>query len=269
VNQENQLSELAKKRVVYELPGIDAVRIRRNVPYSTTEADTLKMDIYCPPESKNTSLQPAVIFVLGYPDRGLQGVFGCNAKEMGSYVSWAQLTAASGMIAITYTNEKPSDVQSLLEYVIQNAESLRVDKQRIGLWACSGNVPMALGLLMEKSPNCIKCAALCYGFMLDAQGSTVVADASKQWGFANPCEDQSVEDLPGNKPLLIARAGKDQMPRLNETIDGFIARALAVNLPLTFVNHPEGPHAFDLMDDSEVSRQIIRQILEFLRFNLT
>jgi hypothetical protein len=58
------------------------------------------------------------------------------------------------------------------------------------------------------------------------------------------------------------------MPRLNESIDGFMAAALARNLPVTFVNHAAAPHAFDLLDDSETSREMIRRILAFLRFHL-
>ena len=50
---------------------------------------------------------------------------------------------------------------------------------------------------------------------------------------------------------VIARAGEDQMPRLNESIDRFVAEGLKRGLPLTLVNHPHAPHAFDLMDDSE------------------
>ena len=58
------------------------------------------------------------------------------------------------------------------------------------------------------------------------------------------------------------------MPHLNETIDRFLARALKLNLSLSFVNHAEAPHAFDVMHDSDLSREIIRQILAFLRFHL-
>jgi hypothetical protein len=58
------------------------------------------------------------------------------------------------------------------------------------------------------------------------------------------------------------------MPHLNETLDRFVAAALACNLPVTVANHASAPHAFDVMDDSEISREIIRQILAFMRFHL-
>jgi len=34
------------------------------------------------------------------------------------------------------------------------------------------------------------------------------------------------------------------------------------------VNHASAPHAFDLFQDTETSREIVRQILSFLRFHL-
>ena len=50
--------------------------------------------------------------------------------------------------------------------------------------------------------------------------------------------------------------------------DASYAQVLPANLPLTLVNHPTGPHAFDLFDDSAAARGIIRQMLAFLRAHL-
>ena len=55
---------------------------------------------------------------------------------------------------------------------------------------------------------------------------------------------------------------------LNESLDRFIAQGLTCNLPLPLVNHAKAPHAFDLFHDSETSREGVRQLLAFLRFNL-
>jgi hypothetical protein len=103
---------------------------------------------------------------------------------------------------------------------------------------------------------------------LDLDGSAVVAEAAKEYGFVNACAGRSVKDLPADVPLYMVRAGRDHFPGLNETMDRFISSALAHNLPVTFVNHHTGPHTFDLDDDSEVSREIIRQALAFLQRNL-
>ena len=41
--------------------------------------------------------------------------------------------------------------------------------------------------------------------------------------------------------------------------------ALAADLPLTLVNLPAAPHAFDLDDDCAATRSEVEQILDFLR----
>jgi dienelactone hydrolase len=127
---------------------------------------------------------------------------------------------------------------------------------------------MALSLLMQGSDQNLKCAALCYGFMLDCGPSTAVADASRTFGFVNPCAGKSVKDLRAETPLFVARAGRDEVVGLNDTIDLFAAEALECNLPLSLANHPAAPHAFDLMYDHNDSRESIRHLLTFLRFHL-
>ena len=269
MSQETQRDDITKRRVVYQLPGVDAVTIRRDVEYRATDAGVLTMDIYYPPDSKTGVRIPAIVFVSGFSDVGFQKMLGCKLKEMESYISWGQLAAASGLAAITYTNREPAaDVQALLQYIRKNAASLGIDENRIGVWACSGNVPMALSLLMQEDRDYLKCAVLCYGLMLDLEGSSSVAELAKTFGFVNPCAGKSVNDLPQDIPLFIVRAGQDEIPHLNETIDRFLVKALTCNLPITFANHPAAPHSFDLLHDSETSREIIRQILAFLRFHL-
>jgi AraC family transcriptional regulator len=265
-NQKAPRGDIATKPVVYHIAGMDAVKIQRDIAYQTTDAGPLGMDLYRPPDSKATRRLPAVVFVMGYSDLGAEKIFGCKFKEMEAYVSWAKLVAASGLAAVTYLNHNPMrDLDALFQFIRENAETLGIDERRIGVWSCSGNVPRALDALMQKQD--LKCAALCYGVMLDLDGSTGVAESASRFKFANPTAGKSVRDLPPEVPLFIARAGRDE-PGLNQAIDRFIEHALATNLPLTVANHPTGPHAFDVMHDSETSREIIRQILAFLRLHL-
>lgn len=269
MSHETQRNDITKRRVVCELPGVDAVRIQLDVPYRATDPGSLTMDIYYPPDSETGARAPAVIFVSGYSDVGFQKMVGCKLKEMASYISWAQLTAASGMAAIAYSALEPAaDVDALLRYVRENASSLGIDENRIGVWACSGNAPNALSVLMSQDREYLKCAVLCYPVTLDLEGSTSTAESAARFGFAYPCAGKSIDDLPRDLPLFIARAGQDETPHLNETLDRFVAKAVANNLPITFINHSSAPHAFDILDDSETSREIIRQILAFMKFHL-
>jgi hypothetical protein len=267
VSQETNHEHISKRVVVYHPAEMNDVRIRPDIEYGVTEAGALTMDIYYPPKANIKPRTPAVVIVSGFPDLGFEQKVGCRFKEMGSSVSWAKLIAAFGLVAITYTNHDPAaDVRSLLKHVRRNATQLGIDEDRIGLWASSGNVPNALSILMDEGRDFLKCAVLCYGYTLD-DGFSFVAEAAKTWGFIAPCAGKSVADLP-DVALFIARAGQDQMPHLNETIDRFMINALNRNLPITSSNHAKAPHAFDLFDDTDASRDLIREILRFMQSQL-
>jgi hypothetical protein len=269
MSEDTQPDHISKKRVLYTLPGMDAVTVRRDEPYRGADGGALTMDLYYPAGSEVGTRAPAVVFVTGFSDAGAEKMLGCTLKDMGSYVSWARLVAASGMIGITYTNRDPAaDAGAVLQHVEQQGGSLGVDERRVGIWACSGNAPAALSLLMQGNAHDVKCAAFVCPYLLDGRGSSEVADAASRWRFVNPCAGQSVSDLRRDVPLLVARAGQDQMPGLNTALDRCMGEALACNLPITFVNHAAAPHAFDLFDDSETTRATIKLVLAFLRFHL-
>jgi hypothetical protein len=173
MTQSTERDRITKARVVYTIPGIDAITVRRDEQYRVAENGPLSLDLYYPPDAVNGRPAPAVVFVTGYSDIGARRILGCSLKEMRSYVSWAQLTAASGVVAATYTNADPAaDLQAVLRHLRQNAASLGIDEKRIGVWACSGNVPNALSLLMHDAAERLRCAVLCYGYTLDLDGST-------------------------------------------------------------------------------------------------
>jgi hypothetical protein len=269
MSQDTPQDHISRKVVVYRIPGMDDVLVRPDVVYRTTDAGALTMDLYYPPDGERGARRPAVVIVAGYSDLGVQSKLGRRFKDMGFSTSWARLMAASGIAAIVYTNREPTaDLHALLAHVKYHAESLNVDEGRIGVWASSGNVPLALSVMMQSAGHHFACAALCYGFMLDLDGSTWVAEASQQWGFVNAAAGHTVADLPSDLPLFIARAGQDAFPHLNEALDRFVSKALARNLPVTVANHSVAPHAFDLMHDSETSREIVRQLLGFMRCHL-
>jgi hypothetical protein len=144
MKQDKPQHPLARKPIVYTAPGSDAVRVQRDRHYGRTDLGALSMDIYRPPGAEGARL-PAVILVAGYPDPGLTQVFGCAFKEMGSSVSWATAIVATGIAAITYTNREPiADLNALLQHLGRECETLGIDADALGVWASSGNVPLAL-----------------------------------------------------------------------------------------------------------------------------
>ena len=268
MSQQRPQDPIAEKRVVYEAPGMDSVTRRTDMVFGSRDGEALTFDVYTPPDVPEGALLPAVILAAGYPDPGFQKVVGCRFKEMGSTVSWARLMAASGLLAIAYSNREPAaDLHTLLRYLGSEGASLGLDGSRLGVWASSGNVPIALSLLRDGDIP-LRCAALCYGYTLDVPGSSSVADAAAKFGFANPGAGTSIDALRRDVPLFLARAGRDEMPGLNEALDRFVLAALERDLPLTLVSYASAPHAFDLVRDTAESREIVRQVLAFLRLHL-
>jgi hypothetical protein len=256
-----KLAEVARKRVVYRIPGMDDVPVRRDVVYKTTADGALLMNIYYPPAATPETPVPLVVIVLGYPDPQSE------IRMYGPITSWARLIAMSGMAAAIYGSSAPAeDVDTAFAYVRDNADSLGIDRHRIGVYAASANVSVALTLLMRDAD--FRCAALLQGYTFDVEGSTAFAEASRQYGFVNATAGRSIDELPAGVPLFVWRAGLEQSPGVNAALDQFAARALARNLPLTLVNHASGAHAADMDDDTDATRRIIRQVLDFLRLHL-
>ncbi len=269
MSQEMQRDQISKKKVVYTMPAMEAVMVRRDEPYRVTDTGALTMDLYYPPATKAGVQTPAVIFVTGYSDLGAEKLLGSRFKDMGSFVSWAQLVAACGLVGITYANREPGDVYEALHHVQQNATSLGIDARRIGVWACSGHGPNALSVLMERGRDGLN--VRCWPMPTRSTSMARPASPMRQ-------NNSGLSRLPRVDPSLISRAISRYSSHVqvvtkcrgSTTLStDSSGAALAMNLPVTVTNHATGPHAFDVVDDTRTSRDIIRQVLAFLQFHLS
>src|SRR3954466_5938523 len=101
------------------------------------------------------------------------------------------------MAAVLYGATTPAeDVHALLRYLRDNAAGLDLDPERVGVFAESGNVTVALSALMRD--HTLRCAALLCGLTMDLDGSTTIAAAGKEYGFVDACAGKSVDDLPAD-----------------------------------------------------------------------
>lgn len=251
---------ITTREVVLHVPGTADVRVRRAVRYGGDSRPALLMDLYVPATPSDS--RPVVVLVTGYADAGAP----CSFRDWAAYVGWARLVACRGMAAIVYQSETPArDARTLIGHVHEHAAALGIDASRIGVWACSGNTANALALLRDDGR--IACAALCYGYLADAPGFDDVARAAERFGFVAPAAGTDLDGL-RHVELLVVRAGRDDMPGLNASLDRFVVRALAANLNLTVINHADGPHAFDIFDAGARSCTAIRSVLGFLESTL-
>ena len=271
-NVPSEIREMARKvmmPIVYNIPGMDKVRVVPNLKYTTTTDPNIAMDMYLPPES--VEKRPAVIFIHG----GAKPEW--TPKDWGIYTSWGRLVAASGFVGVTFTHrlEYPkrsleagaADVVSAINYVRSNADKYNVDKDRICLIAFSAGGPM-LSLAMRGDTPYVKCIVGFYAFMDIRQSDYSKVEESEKLKAFSPIT--SLEKDPRNiPPMFIARAGLDEVPTMNDSIDRFVSSAISKNIALTFANHPSGVHGFDNQNNDDRSREIIRNALAFMRSNLS
>jgi acetyl esterase/lipase len=257
--------------VVYQLPGMNTVSVHKNLKYTTVDNPNLLMDVYTPAELPTGEHCPIVLCIHGAA--GAQH----KAKDWGIFQSWGRLLAAAGMIGVTFTHrlgyprpmltQAADDVRSAIAYVRANAGSFSADPDRLALFAWSGGGPLLAPAVREQL-SFIRCLVAFYAF-LDIQQSSMFADnASFETLKAFSPAACISADASAVIPIFVARAGQDEMPEFNDSIDRFTVAALAANAPITLMNHPHGEHGFDNQNNDARSREIIRAALAFLETHL-
>jgi uncharacterized protein YndB with AHSA1/START domain/acetyl esterase/lipase len=273
-NQPSDIREMARKvmmPVVYNVPGMEKVRVVPNLKYTNSVDPNIAMDVYLPSDLASPEKRPAVIFIHG----GAKPEW--TPKDWGIYTSWGRLIAASGFVGVTFTHrlEYPNrtldagarDVMDAITYVRSNADKYNVDKDRICLIAFSAGGPM-LSLAMRGDTPYIKCIVGFYAFMDVRQSNYNKSEAPEKLRTYSPIAylEKDPRNLP---PIFIARAGLDEVPTMNDSIDRFVSTAISKNIALTFANHPIGVHGFDNQNNDDRSREIVRDAIAFMGSNLS
>ncbi|HYS52820.1 MAG TPA: hypothetical protein VER58_03520 [Thermoanaerobaculia bacterium] len=260
--------EIVSLPLVYTAPNIDRVIEKRDLTYKKTADGDLRMDAYLPRDSRTS--HPVVVFIHG-------GVGpGTHPKEWGIYRSWGRTIAASGLVAVIPNQrlgfparryaEGASDIRDAMEFIRTHLREMRSD-DRFCIIAFSGGGPL-LSPFLKSPPADVKCLVGFYPILDTADTNNAeaeVTDALRR-EYSAAATMASLESPP--IPLLIARAGRDQIPGVKESIERFSAIALQKNANLTLLNHPTGKHGFDILDDDERSREIIATAVEFMKRHL-
>ncbi len=218
----------------------------------------LPFSVYRPHDGARDMPRGVVVFVSGYPDPGMRRMLGKGLAEWASYRDWARLVAEAGLVAITYENHTPDDVYALVGHLRAHAAQLGLQADRVGIWGCSGNGPTALSVLTREK---LAASALLYPFLLDLDGDQTLAEAARQMYFAPPTI--AFAQIP-DVPLLLVRAGADTTPGLDASLGRFLTHAKPRLEQLAVIDHAGAAHAFDLVEDTDASRAVIRRVLAFL-----
>lgn len=259
-----------KGAVVYDLPRMNDAVVKKDIPYQEIAGSTLNMDIYYPPDFDFQSKIPAIIFILGYPDVAGKKLLGSEFKNHVYFTSWCRIIAASGMAAIVYESMNPEkDIIAISHYLRTNKDKLNIDIESIGAWTVSAHTPTAISYILDGADNIFKCLVVYYGFFLtnDFKYLPQIDTLSQNMGFSTPRLSEP-SNWKSDVPIMIVRAGKDNVPYINQTLASFYDKAISLDLSITLINYQNGVHGFDFALDNETTRQIIKTTLEFWKFNL-
>ena len=260
--------EIFEKRIVYQIPGMEKVEAHRGVSYGTADQEGLGMDVYVPPGLPSGTRVPGVVLIHGGP--GPKGS-GRPPRSWGVFRSYGELLAASGLVAAIPTlryhtwdaQEQPAgDLEAAIRRLRERADDFQLDPDRLALWAFSGGGVFLTSYLRER-PSWMRCLLAFYPILdlapFQEVTPAITGERAERYALAAGLAGEG--PVP---PLLVARAGLDS-PRLNQGVDRFVQAALAANAPLELINHPQGRHGFDILDDDAWSRAILARAVDFLK----
>src|SRR2546425_179032 len=235
--------------------------VTRDLVYRVDGERALHLDVYRP--ALGDGPWPAVFLVSGdAPEEVIS-----RAKDWGVYRSYGQHLAANGLVGVAFdhrsserftrTADVAADVAAAIAYVRGRADEPGVDPERIGVWVFSAGGPFGIAPLLRERPPWLRCLAGFYTVWalapLQPSEDRADDDTIRRWSAVTALE----RDPAGLPPILVARAGRDREPFLAGT-DRFVERAREVGADVTILDHPTGQHGFDIRDDDDRSREIIR-----------
>ncbi len=224
--------------IVYQIPAMSKVTIREKIVFKKVNDTSLTMDIYYPPGFNKKRNLPLVVFNNG------AGVM--EMPQWRVYRDWAKLIAAHGMIALNYQVRRGNsliDGEALMDYLVQHGREYNIDPEKIGMWTCSANARTGLWLAHKSRPENIKAVVVYYG------------------------GPDSLGRLRQDLPTLVVRAGLDAQ-YLNMRIENFVDQSFKQDTRLEVINYVNGIHAFDIYNNTEETKEIIKRTIAFLKTNL-
>ena len=228
--------------IVYTTTEMDRVKIGRVCykPMDRAEEteERLYMDVYYPPDFNFEKKLPAVILYSDYR----------TMIDRGSNISWAQLIAASGMVAIAYqgTVECEQDFVDLAHYIKKRESFLGVNSRKIGvLTEGSGIVKFAgtLSTRIEDIPLRIRCAVCGIGRV--------------------PEPSEFKPDF----PVLLLNAGQGHEGN-KESVERFAENAGEFGIDYEILDYVDGVHKFDVRQGTSRSKEIVKQTIAFYQKEL-
>lgn len=232
------------------------------------DGSSITIDLTLPKKIDGRPSPVAVLFHGGLPDEAW-----IRPKAWQVYRDWGTALAASGVAAVMFDHslgaprrrldQALAETDAVLAWLAKEATGRGVDATRTTAIAFSAGGLFAAELLSDARPLRINGAALLYpstgvipGSPTAAVTDAVLAErmnlASAAWRLAKR-----------GAPLLMLRAGADELPGLLAMLDDSAKALLTADARFELVNVPGAPHNFDMITDSADARAAIDRVLAF------
>jgi acetyl esterase/lipase len=246
--------------IVLRVDGMDSVQVSQDLVYRTVDKVDLQFDLYVPAAQAPSGGWPIAVLFHGGPIGS-----DVRPKDWPLYQSYGRVLAASGVAAAipNYRLSSPiawqpatEDAVHLLKYLRTNSSDLKINADAMALWAFSGGGPQ-VGIAIRSQLPYVRCLVSFYAFL------DTLPPAAEYSPLGMLREEP--EWLP---PMFIGRAGKD-IPELNLGVDAFVEEARKAGHTVQVADYADGVHAFDVEQDTDESRKIIREAVAFVKDQLT
>ncbi|WP_412746158.1 alpha/beta hydrolase family protein [Krasilnikovia sp. MM14-A1004] len=208
------------------------------------------LDLYLPDTAPP---RPAVLFVHGGP---IPSDIPTTPRDWPIFRAYGSLVADRGLVGATVDHRlhAVTDYPLAADDVAAAVELLRadprVDADRVALWFFSGGAPLMADWL-RATPPWLRCVAATYGIL----------SCPPEYGTRfNPADAVAGA---GALPIVVTRVGRES-PEIAQTVEQFVAAAETCGARLDVVDVPNGRHSFDILDDTDESRQAIGRALELV-----
>jgi dienelactone hydrolase len=125
----------------------------------------------------------------------------------------------------------------------------RVDPDRVAIWFFSGG-GLLLADWLRTPPGWLRCVATTYPVLAPLPG----------WEVDPRFRPAQTVASAGGLPIVLTRAGRER-PEIAATVEAFTTAADRCGAKLEVIDVPNGRHGFDMLDDTEESREAVRRAL--------
>jgi acetyl esterase/lipase len=261
---------MVKRHVRYPIREHEIVVHRDMAAGRRSDGTTLTLDLSLPRRASPRAI-PVVLMVHG----GIPDEAPIRPTQWQMYQDWGAILAQAGIAGVMFNHrlgapqhrltEATTEVQTVLRWVEDHAAEYGFTKNQVCLMTFSAGALLVPEILRKDSERVIRSVVMFYPLLGDPSGQeSAKVDSSE---VQSQLQFQGVLDLlaRNSTPVLLLRAGHDQVPGLLDLLDQDVSAALKADVNLSLVNVPGVPHAFDSLVDGERTREAVSRALAFVR----